>query len=214
MSARSRFAVLLGLMLGGACGHSPQRGVSLERDHVEPDLVAATHTVGPGETLYSIAKGNGVSPEELAKDNGISDPASLRVGQQLVIPDPSPATAETETDSQKRTAAPRAHARLGRAPTRNPNHQGDLEWPLRGVLYARFGKRGKETHDGIDLAAPKGTPVKTARAGTVLYAGEQRGYGLIAVIEHDNGLVTLYAHNNDLRVKTGQKVRSGQVIAT
>ena len=89
-----------------------------------------------------------------------------------------------------------------------------LEWPFRGVLYARFGSKGRERHDGIDLAAPVGTPVRTARAGKVLYAGEQKGYGLIAVVDHGEGLMTLYAHNRDLRVKTGQRVRDEQVIAT
>lgn len=91
---------------------------------------------------------------------------------------------------------------------------GDLNWPLRGVLYGRFGRHGREVHDGIDLAAPVGTLVKTAGPGTVVYAGEQRGYGLIAIVEHPNGLTTLYAHNHDLRVKTGQQVRAGQVIAS
>jgi murein DD-endopeptidase MepM/ murein hydrolase activator NlpD len=89
-----------------------------------------------------------------------------------------------------------------------------LDWPLRGVLYGRFGKKGREPHDGIDLAAPAGTPVKTAQEGTVLYAGEQRGYGLIVIVQHSTGLITLYAHNRDLRVKTGQTVRRSQVIAT
>ena len=89
-----------------------------------------------------------------------------------------------------------------------------LDWPLRGVLYARFGKKGREPHDGIDLAVPVGTPVKTAQEGEVLYAGEQRGYGLIVIIQHSERLITLYAHNHDLRVRTGQKVRRGQVIAT
>jgi murein DD-endopeptidase MepM/ murein hydrolase activator NlpD len=89
-----------------------------------------------------------------------------------------------------------------------------LDWPLRGVLYARFGKKGREPHDGIDLAVPVGTPVKTAQEGDVLYAGEQRGYGLIVIIQHSERLITLYAHSRDLRVRTGQKVRRGQVIAT
>jgi murein DD-endopeptidase MepM/ murein hydrolase activator NlpD len=89
-----------------------------------------------------------------------------------------------------------------------------LDWPLRGVLYGRFGKKGKEPHDGIDLAAPSGTPVKTAQEGKVLYAGEQQGYGLIVIVQHPNGLITLYAHNRDLRVTTGQMVRRSQVIAT
>jgi murein DD-endopeptidase MepM/ murein hydrolase activator NlpD len=91
---------------------------------------------------------------------------------------------------------------------------GVLAWPLKGVLYARFGRKGKEPHDGIDLAAPAATPVHTAGPGTVLFAGDQKGYGLIVIVEHDNGLVTLYAHNRDVRVKTNQKVRAGQVVAT
>ena len=95
-----------------------------------------------------------------------------------------------------------------------PTEPGILDWPLRGVLYARFGAKGKERHDGIDLAAPAGTPVVVARAGTVLYAGEQKGYGLIVIVDHGDDLITLYAHNRDLRVKTGQKVRDGQVVAT
>ena len=95
-----------------------------------------------------------------------------------------------------------------------PITKGTLDWPLRGVLYARFGKKGNERHDGIDLSAPVGTPVKTAAPGQVLYAGEQRGYGNIVIVEHAGGLVTLYAHNRDLRVKSGQRVRRGQVIAT
>ncbi|HZA14690.1 MAG TPA: M23 family metallopeptidase, partial [Myxococcaceae bacterium] len=92
--------------------------------------------------------------------------------------------------------------------------RGSLEWPLHGVLYARFGKKGRERHDGIDLAAPLGTPVHTAQSGRVLYAGEQNGYGLVAIVDHGEGLITLYAHNRDLRVKTGQRVRDRQVIAT
>ena len=89
-----------------------------------------------------------------------------------------------------------------------------LQWPLRGVLYARFGKKGRSPHDGIDLAAPAGTPVRTAGEGSVLFAGPQQGYGLLVIIEHAHGMVTVYAHNRDLRVKTGQAVREGQVIAT
>jgi len=91
---------------------------------------------------------------------------------------------------------------------------GPLQWPLRGVLYARFGRKGKSPHDGIDLAAPAGTPVRTAAEGSVLFAGPQQGYGLLVIIEHAHGLVTVYAHNRDLRVRTGQTVRESQVIAT
>ena len=106
-------------------------------------------------------------------------------------------------------------SQVGKAPVAGLRRtSGPLQWPLRGVLYARFGRKGRSPHDGIDLAAPAGTPVRTAGEGSVLFAGPQQGYGLLVIIEHSHGLVTVYAHNRDLRVRTGQQVREGQVIAT
>jgi murein DD-endopeptidase MepM/ murein hydrolase activator NlpD len=109
-------------------------------------------------------------------------------------------------------ALPQAQA--GKSAVSVRRGSGQLQWPLRGVLYARFGRKGKSPHDGIDLAAPAGTPVRTAGEGSVLFAGPQLGYGLLVIVEHAHGLVTVYAHNRDLRVRTGQQVREGQVIAT
>jgi len=185
------------------------------RGHPEPDLIGLHHAVAPGETLFRIAKAYSCSPEALAKANGISDPTGLEVGQDLIIPEPETHVSGVSPEPAKDPPRDRsAVAPRGRAPSRDPSLRGDLDWPLRGVLYARFGRKGRDMHDGIDLAAPLGTPIKTAGSGTVIYAGEQKGYGLIAIIEHPNGLSTLYAHNRDLRVRTGQRVSDGQVIAT
>ncbi len=134
-------------------------------------------------------------------------------------------TSRTETAAASGRAAPapgrdgRVRGRietsvLGAMPPSQVAKVGKLQWPLRGVLYARFGRKGRSPHDGIDLAAPAGTPVRTAGEGSVLFAGPQQGYGLLVIIEHVHGLVTVYAHNRDLRVRTGQQVREGQVIAT
>jgi len=68
-------------------------------------------------------------------------------------------------------------------------------------------------HDGIDLAAPKGTPVKAASGGIVVKAGRERGYGNVVEIDHGNGLSTLYAHASRIKVKVGQLVGKGQTIA-
>ncbi|HEY0093312.1 MAG TPA: M23 family metallopeptidase, partial [Archangium sp.] len=201
--------------------------------------------VAPGETMYRISRTYGITVEELSEANGISDPRSLVVGQELLIPGferpvpvatessptvasdkgrPVPGSKPPASGSPAAARPPVAVTAPSRqvprptsppAPSRPvPETKGLLDWPLRGVLYARFGKKGREPHDGIDLAAPAGTPVKTAQEGAVLYAGEQRGYGLIVIIQHSEHLITLYAHNRDLRVRTGQKVRRGQVIAT
>jgi lipoprotein NlpD len=138
------------------------------------------------------------------------------------VPGPAPGTERTAAVSTSIGPPPVAESRpatAGRAAVAprgslGSSLAGTLQWPLRGVLYARFGKKGREPHDGIDLAAPAGTPVKTAGEGVVLFAGAQSGYGLIVVVGHEKGLVTVYAHSRDLRVKTGQAVRQGQVIAT
>lgn len=70
-----------------------------------------------------------------------------------------------------------------------------------------------EFHQGIDMAAATGTPVVSAADGQVLQSGWSEGYGYIVHIDHGNGLTTLYGHNSALAVRTGEKVRMGQVIA-
>ncbi len=199
--------------------------------HREPELVVVRHRVEKGQTLYRIARAYGLSVDELMQANQLDDPRELKVGEDLWIPGatltrpvsdqdapepepqgrngvaPEPVTLEKGKAGVPLKRPPQRAVKVGRA-------EGTLQWPLRGVLYAKFGKKGNDPHDGIDLSAPAGTPVRVAAPGVVLYAGEQKGYGLIVIVEHDANLITLYAHNRDLRAKTGQKVREGQVVAT
>jgi murein DD-endopeptidase MepM/ murein hydrolase activator NlpD len=88
-----------------------------------------------------------------------------------------------------------------------------LRWPLRGLLYSRFGMRQGQRHDGIDVAAPEGSTVTAAADGAVVYAGEQPGYGHVVILRHGGGLLTLYAHNATLLVGEGGQVKAGQAIA-
>jgi murein DD-endopeptidase MepM/ murein hydrolase activator NlpD len=184
--------------------------------HREPDLMSVRHKVEKGQTLYRIARTYGLTVDELMAANGIDDPTTLQVGQELLIPGSGAVKPVVAADSPEPEppAHPAAPPPAKKGPVKVGRPEGTLGWPVRGVLYARFGRKGSEPHDGIDLAAPAGTPVKTAAAGKVLFAGDQKGYGLIAIVEHPDGLITLYAHNRDLRVKAGQNVREGQVIAT
>jgi murein DD-endopeptidase MepM/ murein hydrolase activator NlpD len=220
--ARCVFTLALTLTAAGCVTTRPAERVGrLDETHREPDLVMVTHKVERGQTLYRIAKAYGLSVEELMDANHLGDPRELKAGETLIIPGakeqrPVPGFDAPEPEPPARPATTATTAPEKKQPKVVPvgKGSGQLQWPLRGVLYARFGKKGKELHDGIDLAAPAGLPVKTAAPGTVLFAGEQKGYGLIVIIEHEGGLITLYAHNRDLRVKTGQKVREGQVVAT
>lgn len=87
--------------------------------------------------------------------------------------------------------------------------------PVSGSVTSRFGTRWGSTHKGIDIGAPKGTPIKAAASGTVVSAstGYNGGYGNCVVISHGNGIETAYGHCSALYVKAGQKISQGQVIA-
>ena len=91
--------------------------------------------------------------------------------------------------------------------------------PVRGWLAARHGYRispftgAREFHEGIDIAAPVGTFIRATAAGTVRLAGVVGGYGNVVVLDHGGGVRTLYAHNSSHRVRVGQRVQRGDVIA-
>ena len=94
-------------------------------------------------------------------------------------------------------------------------------WPVtKGYITSNYGfrihpiKRKRIFHNGVDFAAPRGTPILAVADGIVTFAGKKGGYGRIVELKHVDGLVTRYAHNNANLVKEGQQVRQGQKIAT
>jgi murein DD-endopeptidase MepM/ murein hydrolase activator NlpD len=92
--------------------------------------------------------------------------------------------------------------------------KGRFSWPLRGKVVSRFGMRKGTMHDGIDVAAPRGTAVKAADEGEVVFSKKgMRGYGNIVIIKHKGNLYTVYAHNEANLVRAGEKVRKGKRIA-
>lgn len=91
-------------------------------------------------------------------------------------------------------------------------------WPVNGAVSSGFGKRGSRKHDGIDIPMPAGTVIRVAKDGVVARTGTNKtpcysGYGNFVLVNHGNGLQTLYAHCQKVTVKVGQKLQEGQVIA-
>jgi murein DD-endopeptidase MepM/ murein hydrolase activator NlpD len=94
-----------------------------------------------------------------------------------------------------------------------PAGNGILGWPVSGPVVSGFGPRAGRMHEGIDIICSTGTPVRSAGAGTVIYAGWLGGYGNLVVVDHGGGLSTAYAHNSSFASSVGQAVAAGQVIA-
>ena len=154
-----------------------------------------THVVVAGETVYHIANEYGVSVGRLMAANGLSDPRELRVGQVLTIPGAYRAASIG-------TASSGVHPYTGERASRQ------FQWPVsQGVVSSGFGIRNGAMHDGVDIAAPAGTPVYAADSGVVIFSGTLHGYGNTVIIRHDDDYATVYAPQ---RAQPGQRRQSGR----
>lgn len=166
------------------------------------------HVVRPGENLFRIGKAYDLSPEELARHNGIKDPSQIRVGQRIFIPGATrrlPVEIITPADS-----VPAVSKSVEPAPLVS----GDgYIWPVNGRINSGFGPRGSSFHDGIDIGAPEGTPIHVVANGEVIYSDQLRGYGNIVIVRHSGNVVSVYAHNQVNLVHKGQHVHRGEIIA-
>jgi septal ring factor EnvC (AmiA/AmiB activator) len=105
-----------------------------------------------------------------------------------------------------------------RAPSTRPLSRGSLLWPTDGTVVTFFGRQKHPTFDtyinkkGIEIKTTGGSPIRTVSSGTVVYADWLKGYGLVVIIDHQNGFFSLYAHSSKLLVKEGQPVEMGQTI--
>jgi len=125
-------------------------------------------------------------------------------------PAPPPPAAREEPAAPAQTQLASLPKPAGRAPGNRR-----FIWPVNGQLTSEYGSKGDGLqNDGINIAAPKGTPVKAAAAGVVAYAGNEiRGFGNLLLIRHADGWMTAYAHNDKLLVQRGDTVEQGQTIA-
>jgi murein DD-endopeptidase MepM/ murein hydrolase activator NlpD len=112
---------------------------------------------------------------------------------------------------------------LGRIPTPYPTKEEigpKYQFPAEGRISSKFGMRvhpiskKKKMHKGLDIAAPKGTPIYPISNGIVSFSGVQSGYGNIVIINHGNGLTSRYAHCHKRHVQEGEKVQQNDMIAT
>ncbi len=184
------------------------------------------YVVKRGDTLYSIALDHGADYREVAQWNGLEDPTRIQVGQQLrVTPPPGQAQVVAvrvpgRVESRPLEATPlppRAEpkpapvAAAPAAPAAPAVAAALFSWPAKGRVLAEFAEPRRK---GIDIDGKPGDPVVAAAAGRVTYVGTGiQGMGKLVVIKHENGFITVYAHNRDILVKEQQAVARGQKIA-
>ncbi|MGZ3412039.1 MAG: peptidoglycan DD-metalloendopeptidase family protein [Xanthobacteraceae bacterium] len=204
---------------------------------------AATHVVGPGETLMGISRRYHTPVKTIVAANRLTYDARLKVGDKLVIPGHTAsvvpaAPASTKVADKATPPAPAAKPVAAPAPQKiastepastvrlaspsvdtsegaSSGGSPKFRWPVRGRVISSFGPiPNGQQNDGINLSVPEGTAVRAAEDGTVAYAGnELKGYGNLVLVRHSSGYVTAYAHASELMVKRGDTVRRGQVIA-
>jgi LysM repeat protein len=175
------------------------------------------HRVRPGQSLWLISKMYGFSVDDLQKINNLTD-TSLNVNQKIYLP-----------DSNYIELAKRRNNFLSGRETKNTALKAESKkifnasskWPVAGGyrFSSAFGMRMHpllkrwKFHNGVDLAAKKGTPIIAPCAGVVTFSGWKAYSGRTVMVEHRSGYTSIYCHCSSINVKKGEKIVKGQLIA-
>jgi murein DD-endopeptidase MepM/ murein hydrolase activator NlpD len=119
--------------------------------------------------------------------------------------------AELQAESRALAAQEAQIQAILRAASRStgPVSNVGLVWPLRGPVTSEFGSRWGRFHSGMDIAPGAGTPINAAKAGTVVFAGYNGGYGNFVIIDHGGGVATAYAHMSSIAASQGARIGQG-----
>jgi len=162
--------------------------ISREREH------GVYHKVGEGETLWRIAKTYDVAIGNIIRINNIPKAAKIEHNQLLFIPGADAIRAIVlDTDES----------------------QAEFIWPIKGKIIKYFHQRQKngEIHKGISIQAQEGDTVRAARTGRVVFADYLSGYGQTVILDHLDGLYSVYARNAKLLVKLNELVLKSSGVA-
>ncbi len=189
---------------------------------VEGPTSTTVYTVERGDTLYSIARRYGIDPRAVARENGLSNPNDLRVGQRLRLSVNSSSAAiaavssnqrQTRTESpvvSKTTSEESPKPEISKPKTTSVSAAGTFMWPAQGSIIKSFGPNNK----GVDIAGKEGDSVVSAADGKVIVVGNMTNLGNLVIVQHNSTYVTAYCHLKNIQVAQGSMVKKGQKIAT
>jgi len=186
---------------------------------VRLNAISASYRISPGQRLLlpgqagAAAATTALAGLPAANTMKLSSAAATATpAQQPVAQASLAAWTQSSQSSVAMVPPPEVTGPIPKAPPR----AGDkFLWPVDGKLLLKYGpKPGGLHNDGINIAAPRGSPVRAADNGVVAYVGnELRGFGNLILVKHAGGWVTAYAHTQDFMVRRGQVVTRGQPIA-
>lgn len=208
----------------------PMERVKPEVTHIDMQALdaedpGATYVVRRGDTLFSIAWRFEQDPDTLKARNALSSDQIL-VGQriklkgpipepppQAVAPPPAVKPVPIEPPPKAVSKAPPSKAAPKTPPATPVPALTGWQWPVDGPVLEGFSERTRFSRS-LQLGGARGTPVKAAAAGRVVYAGDGLvGFGNLVILSHEGKFLSAYGHNDRLTVAVGEVVRRGQVIA-
>lgn len=196
-SVASRFGLTLKALVGANPDISSLDRLPSGFELLIPPSAGLVVRLGEGEDLLTLVERYDLEPAAFSRANGLRSPFDVTPGMLLFLPHVEP----TE-----------ALARLQKV----REAENRYLWPLHGRLTSYFGPRNlgmgtSSFHRGIDIAAPSGTPIGAARAGTVTYAGwSTQGYGNLVRVRHADGSEAWYGHLSTISVSVGQYVNQSE----
>lgn len=177
----------------------------------EAEPAGVFHVVRAGQTLWRISRVYGVPVEQLVAVNRLDEPTQIVEGRSLFIPG-----ARTPLDVPVFPSRPVEPLLPAPVPPSMDSVTSDLFWPVAGgeILSGFADPRRKRRHEGLDIRGARGQEIFAAADGQVVFSGNSgNGYGRMVVLDHGNGLKTLYAHDEKVLVSRGDVVTRGQPIA-
>ncbi|MGM0562893.1 MAG: LysM peptidoglycan-binding domain-containing protein [Pseudomonadota bacterium] len=187
-------------------GYSAQTGGRAQKQ-------SGTYIVQRGDTLYSIGREVGMSPDRIARLNSISRPYTIYPDQRLRLQGDVPASNTRQPDAgevARSTGSRKKQPPPVNVPAGSPSA---WKWPIEGSVVNRFAGRDS-TRQGIDIAGKEGDTIRAAAGGVVVYSGGGLiNYGQLVIVKHSDAYLSAYGYNRKLLVKEGERVKPGQAIA-
>lgn len=171
------------------------------------------YIVRSGDTLWEIAEIHEVPLELLISKNKIRSARGLQTGQEIYIPKHRDGSSYNKSSKSRKRIASRSK-KYSKKKSDNDKRSITLKWPVKnGVQFRKFSDDPENLYEGIGIGAPAGSNVRAAANGKVIFVGDQGNkFGNVVIVKNKDPFVTIYAHLSKMKVRQGQKIKTGDVL--